>query len=147
MRISIKIKGEKELIAKLKRFGVEGENVIEEQIVDTGTLIANEAKSNARGKGIFDNGQLVQGIFFEPINKFFGRVRSTMFYSPYHEFGTGGLVDVPPEWYDVAIQFKGKGIKQVNIRPRPFMYPAFIKGRSVYFKNMKKALKELIKRI
>ena len=147
MKIAVNIIGEKQLIEKLKKLGVEGENVIEETVVDVATKITNEAKSNARNKGVFDNGQLVQGIILDPIDKFNAYVRSTMFYSAFHEFGTGGMVDIPPNWGEVAAQFKGRGIKRINIQPRPFMYPAFVEGRSIYFKTMKKAIKELLNKM
>ena len=60
------------------------------------------------------------------------------------EFGTGKMVQVPQELVDIAIQFKGKGIREVNIPPQPFMYPAFVKARATYKENLKKALQKLI---
>ena len=58
-------------------------------------------------------------------------------YSPYVEFGTGGRVDledmlrlgIPPSY---AAQFKGKGIRDVNLPPRPF----FFSSARVGFKNL-----------
>ena len=64
-------------------------------------------------------------------------------YSAYMEFGTGGLVEVPKELKDQAIKFKGNGVKQVNLRPQPYLYPAFVKGRKNYIKSLKKELKRL----
>ena len=46
----------------------------------------------------------------------------------------------------MASWFRGKGIKQVNINPKPFMYPAFVIGRREYAKDIKDALKHLNKR-
>lgn len=50
-------------------------------------------------------------------------------YAPYHEFGTGRRVNLTelrkagyPETF--ALQFKGRGIRKVNLRPRPFFFPA-----------------------
>lgn len=45
-------------------------------------------------------------------------------YAPYVEFGTGDLVSVPSDLTDYAIQFKGKGIRKVNNRARPYFFPA-----------------------
>ena len=59
------------------------------------------------------------------------------------EFGTGGKVKVPAELKDIAIQFKGKGIREVNIQPRPFLYPAFVKHRKILIKDLKDYLKTL----
>jgi hypothetical protein len=63
-------------------------------------------------------------------------------YAAYVEFGTGGLVSVPAELKDIAITWKGKGIKQVNLRPRPYMYPSLLFGRNLYLETLKKALKK-----
>ena len=62
------------------------------------------------------------------------------------EFGTGGLVEVPEELKEVAAQFKGKGIKKINIQARPFLYPAFVKGRVQYLQDLKAKLNQLVKR-
>lgn len=43
-------------------------------------------------------------------------------YSPYVEFGTGTEVDVPSGLEDYAIQFKGAGIKDVNLPARPYLF-------------------------
>ena len=58
-------------------------------------------------------------------------------YAPYVEFGTGGSVDLSdmtelgiPESY--AAQFKGKGIKDVNLPARPF----FFSSARIGFKNL-----------
>ncbi len=46
-------------------------------------------------------------------------------YAPYVEFGTGTRVQIPE---DVNAQwvsgFRGKGIRNVNLRARPFLFPA-----------------------
>jgi len=54
-----------------------------------------------------------------------GEVKVSMHYAPYVEFGTGGLVDVPAGISVFALKFKGNGIKQINLAPRPFLFPAF----------------------
>lgn len=47
-------------------------------------------------------------------------------YAPYQEFGTGGLVRIPQGLEAEASQYKGKGIRQINMRPQPFFFaPAF----------------------
>jgi|SRR6185503_4050040 len=67
-----------------------------------------------------------------------GVVGSTVNYSPYIEFGTGGLVDVPAGLEDYAIQFKGSGVRQVNLMPRPFLIPAFKKHTSAMLSELEK---------
>ena len=63
-------------------------------------------------------------------------------YAPFVEFGTGGLVEVPNELKEMAIKFKGKGIKEVNLPARPFLYPALIRGRAQYLEKLKKVLEK-----
>jgi len=59
-------------------------------------------------------------------------------YSPYVEFGTGGLVDVPAGLEDYAIKFEGDGIRQVDLPPRPFLYPAFKNNTTKMLKTLEK---------
>jgi HK97 gp10 family phage protein len=68
-------------------------------------------------------------------------------YAPYVEFGTGGSVDltdmlelgIPPSY---AAQFKGKGIKEVNLPARPF----FFSSARIGFKNLLNRLNGEIKK-
>jgi HK97 gp10 family phage protein len=61
-------------------------------------------------------------------------------YAPYVEFGTGTLVDVPSGLEEYAIQFKGKGIKQVNLPARPYLFPAYEAERVKLIDRLKKIL-------
>ena len=51
-------------------------------------------------------------------------------YAPYQEFGTGGLVDTKHAqalgFSDSEIKqlFKGKGVKEINIQPKPYFFPS-----------------------
>lgn len=65
-------------------------------------------------------------------------------YAPYVEFGTGTLVDVPNELESYAMQFKGKGMKQVNLPARPFFFPGFFEERT---KLVQKLIKDINKHL
>lgn len=67
-----------------------------------------------------------------------GVIGTPVKYSPYIEFGTGGLVDVPEGLEDYATKFKGAGIKQVNLFPRPFLIPAFKKHTTKMLEELNK---------
>ena len=67
-----------------------------------------------------------------------GIVGTPVKYAPYMEFGTGGLVDVPEGLEDYAMKFKGAGIKQVNLFPRPFLIPAFKKHTTIMLEELNK---------
>jgi len=68
---------------------------------------------------------LLKGSIESQSNELKGTVGASKHYAPYIEFGTGGLVDVPAGLEDFAIKYIGNGIKQVNLAPRPFLFPAF----------------------
>lgn len=67
-----------------------------------------------------------------------GTVGFKVHYAPYVEFGTGGLVDVPNGLEEYALQFKGDGIRQVNLTPRPFLYPAWKKNGLEFLDRLEK---------
>jgi hypothetical protein len=62
------------------------------------------------------------------------------------EFGTGTKVTVPSELKEVARHFIGKGVKKINLRPQPYLYPAWVKGRIQYIKDLKGSIKHLTKK-
>lgn len=99
--------------------------------------IARLAKQNAP----VDKGTLKQSIKSERKGKTV-EVIAGAHYSPYVEFGTGGMVDLDdmlqlgiPASY--AAQFKGKGIKEVNLPARPF----FFSSARIGFKTLLNRLK------
>ena len=61
-------------------------------------------------------------------------------YAPYIEFGTGGKVSVPAELTDIALQFKGAGIRRVNMRAQPFFFRAFFEEKQNMINRIKKLL-------
>lgn len=69
-------------------------------------------------------------------------------YSPYMEFGTGRYVDIGdlkdlgfPASY--AKQFKGKGLKKVNIQPRPFFFGSIDRALTEGILKIKNKIKQL----
>jgi HK97 gp10 family phage protein len=108
---------------------------------------AQEIVLNAKTLAPVNFGKLRQGIGNE---KHDSELKQVIFarekYSAYMEFGTGGKVQIPSELKEVAAQFKGKGIKEINLQPQPFLYPAFVKGSAQFLKDLKDNLKVLIER-
>jgi len=93
-----------------------------------------------------DSGTLKQSIKAERKGKTV-EVIAGAHYAPYVEFGTGGSVDLDdmlqlgiPASY--AAQFKGKGIRDVNLPARPFFFSS---GR-IGFKNLLNRLNGEIKK-
>ena len=139
------LKGLQELLKKFKTLDKEIVKNVDDLIEGSAQEIELDAKVAApvnKGQG---GGNLRLGIKAEPIQgeKLGYRVVAKEKYSAFMEFGTGGKVKVPAELKEIAIQFKGKGIREVNIQPRPFLYPAFVKHRKILIKDLKDYLKTL----
>lgn len=137
------IKGIDKTIKELRKYGKEVEKLIDDKTAEAALQIELDAKNIAPK----DQGKLAQSIHVVKVKDSNYKIVASVKYAPYVEFGTGGLVNVPKDWGNYPIQFKGKGIKQVNIRPQPYMYPSWMKGRKDYFKNLKKLLLSYKKKI
>jgi HK97 gp10 family phage protein len=135
----MEIKGLNEVIANIRKFGKEAEKDIEAVTELVARNIEKDAKS-----GVVANfgklGQSIQAVKETPLNWKVEAGGILAPYAPFVEFGTGGLVQVPNELKEMAIKFKGKGIKEVNLRARPFLYPALLRGREQYIEKLKKVL-------
>lgn len=114
-----------------------------EQIIG---LNVKEMERNAVARAqavISDNGTLAQGITsFKSGNIQFDLV-SNVHYSPYIEWGTGALVDVPAGLENYAIQYKGRGIRQVNLPARPYFFPQFYKQKPILIEDLKQMLRDI----
>lgn len=136
----MKIKGLNTVIAELRRYGKEAENDIAGVTQQAARNIEKYAKQEAPNN-LGDLGQSINAVEQNPLNwKVIANNSGLAPYAPFVEFGTGGLVDVPQELQEQAIKFKGKGIKQINLRPRPYLYPAFLRGSAEYVEKLKKVL-------
>jgi hypothetical protein len=135
----MEIKGLNTVLANIRKYGKEAEKDIE----GVTELVARNIEKNAKNYAPANFGKLgqsIQAIKDTPLNWKVEAGGVIAPYAPFVEFGTGGLVDVPNELKDQAIKFKGKGIKQVNLRPRPYLYPALLQGRTEYLEKLKKVL-------
>ncbi|GAB3937431.1 HK97-gp10 family putative phage morphogenesis protein [Larkinella terrae] len=136
----MKIYGMVDLQRKLSKLSREVPEIAKNEIEATGRLIEAEAKSNAP----VDTGSLRQSGYYESINGGFGaKVTFSVAYAPFIEFGTGGSVMIPDGWGDLAEQFKGKGIRQINLPARPFLIPAYAKESKALIGRLNKHLAKL----
>lgn len=130
------VKNINSVIAELRKYGKEAEQLIDAITEQSARKIEKNAKQYAPA----NFGKLGQSINAFKEGKSNWIIRANAPYAAYVEFGTGGLVNVPTELKDIAITWKGKGIRKINLRPRPYMYPALLKGRNEYLETLKKAL-------
>lgn len=135
----MEIKGLNNVLTNIRKYGKEAEKDIE----GVTELVARNIEKNAKQLAPANFGKLGQSIQAIKDNRLNWKVEAGGViapYAPFVEFGTGGLVDVPNELKDQAIKFKGKGIKKINLRPRPYLYPALLQGRTEYLEKLKKVL-------
>lgn len=135
----MQVKGINEVISKLRQYGKEAERDIEGVTELVARNIEKEAKvlvPTNFGK----LGQSIQANKQSPLSWTIEAGGTIAPYAPFVEFGTGGLVVVPQELKDQAIKFKGRGVKKINLRARPYLYPALLKGRVEYLDKLKKVL-------
>lgn len=84
---------------------------------------ADKTEADAKRDVPVDTGELQRSIRQGMDNEgLVQTVGTNVEYSPYVEFGTGTQVDVPSGLEDYAIQFKGAGIKEVNLPARPYLF-------------------------
>ena len=145
-----KLKGVDKLLKDLKKLGKKGKQVIEFVTEENASEIELNAKTTA-SRIAFDKGDLAANILAKPVKELVWKVQANAFgtapYSAYVEFGTGGLVDVPEEMKDVAILFKGAGIREVNLPARAYLYPSFVKQNKQYIKDLSNELDDLTDKI
>jgi HK97 gp10 family phage protein len=134
MNVNIKINQNDlmKLSKKLDKMRAFESKTVSNELGKTGLEIVRLAKRAAP----VDKGALKQSISTQRSGKSVNVVAAAN-YAPYVEFGTGGSVDLTdmtelgiPESY--AAQFKGKGIKDVNLPARPF----FFSSARIGFKNL-----------
>jgi len=137
----VEIKGLNTVISDLRKYGKEAEK----DIAGVTELVARNMEKNAKSLAPVNFGKLGQSIQAVKENDFNWNVEAGGVlapYAPFVEFGTGGLLEVPNELKDQAIKFKGKGIKKINLRARPFLYPSLLQGRIEYLEKLKKVLEK-----
>ena len=135
----MEIKGLNSVLANLRKYGKEAQKDIE----GVTELVARNIEKDAKSRVVANFGKLgqsIQAVKDNPLNWKIEAGGVLAPYAPFVEFGTGGLVEVPNELKEIAIRFKGKGIRQINLRARPFLYPSLLRGRIEYIDKLKKAL-------
>lgn len=142
----MKINGTQSVIKALQKFGQEGTEAIKANVEASGYIMQAEAMQRVP----VDIGNLKASIKIEFSNNGLTttlvQVTEIAPYGPFIEWGTGGLVTIPEGMQELASQFKGAGLRQVNLRPQPFMFPAWDKERRAFVERLKKELELLAKK-
>lgn len=137
-KFKLTINGNKALIKGLEKISKGTRMMVGDEIEASTYTIQSDAIQQAPvNDGFLKNSISAQN------KELVGQVETGVHYAPYVEFGTGGMVNVPAGLEDYAIQFKGKGIKQVNLPPRPFFFPAFYRETPKLIERINKGLEKL----
>lgn len=140
--MGIEIANYKEFISGLDKKEQEIKDFFASIMRGTAYTVMDQAKANSSSS--VDTGKLSQSIHVrETDSPFSYQVGTNLKYGAYVEFGTGRLVEVPPELKELAIEFKGKGIREVNLPARPYLYPALQYGRRYLIKQITANWKDL----
>jgi len=102
---SLEIRGLNDTIMKIREFGIKTERMIE---LET-EAIAVQIEADAKAKAPKNFGKLAQSISREKVKNLTWKVTVNEKYGAYMEFGTGTKVNVPAEFKEIAMQFKGSG--------------------------------------
>lgn len=146
MKASVKIN--KADLAKLNKKLAQLQKFSKQELSNEIGRGAMEIVGRAKQSAAKDTGALRQSINSEASGKGVA-VYANANYAPYIEFGTGSQVSLSdmkelgiPDAY--AAQFKGKGIRDVNLPARPFFFSSARVGFNNMLKRVDKKLKKLL---
>lgn len=140
----MKITGLNETIRELNKFKQQGVEAIKANIEASGYIMQNDAMQRVP----VDLGQLKNSIRIDfKDNGLTVVMVATAPYAAYQEFGTGGRVSIPKGMEEIARQFKGEGLRNVNLAPQPFMFPAWDSERKQFVIRLQKELDRLANKV
>lgn len=131
------------LLKQLDQFGDDGARLA---VAITNTT-AEKITNQARLRSPVDLGQLRQSIgnTEATVKQNTSFVFANAPYAAFQNFGTGGLIDIPKGFEELALQFKGKGIRQINIPATGFLTTPYIYEAAEYPKRLLSAIDKLTK--
>lgn len=107
----------------------------------TGQQIADEAQLNSPFKTGYNHDHIT---YSAADDGYTAKISAASGYGAYLEFGTGTNVDIPVGYEDLAMQFKGKGVRQINLPARPYLIPAAVKHYDLLFEKLWKIYDSLL---
>lgn len=142
--IGLEISGVNELLKGFDNYKKDSDKAITQAVGDTARAVEKDAKLRLKS-GLQQNpkhtrtSRLLSSITRMKIHEkdqFEAVVGTNVEYAPYIEFGTGDFVEIPEGAEDVAAQFKGRGIKKVNIRAVSFLNYAAVKNAGKFIQAL-----------
>lgn len=133
-----------QLLNEYKRKATEVGAIMDRELAATGEDMVRSAKNLVSSHGAVDTGRLLNSISFRKDQFLSYQFVAQTDYAAYIEFGTGNRFITPENntWAKLAGLFKGRGIKQVNLPPRPYMRPSILAYWPLYQKKVRELLKK-----
>lgn len=136
--LTIELEGLQGVLNNLKKEGGKIAKELDQEL----SAGARDIEKSAKRLVPVDTGRLRNSISASRVEFLSWEVVAQTNYAAYIEFGTGRLVDVPAGLEAYAIQFKGRGIKEVNLPARPFLFNSVF----AYIPKIQKEIIEILKR-
>lgn len=134
--ITIEVNSE-EVIKDLEKYLKRVTKQIPQQIDKTGLRI----RTLASAKAPIDKNRLKPSITYARAKPFEGKVFTRVAYAGFQEFGIGAGLNIPQGAEKAAQEYKGKGLRKVNMRAQPFMFPAAESYRKEFIQQITRILK------
>jgi phage gpG-like protein len=137
---TIELKGLQGVINELKKEGGRIAQDVDDELSAGMVMMERSAKRLAP----VDTGRLRSSITASRVEFLTWELVAQVDYAAYVEFGTGGkeFVKIPPGLESYAANFKGKGIRKVNLPARPYFFPSVF----AYNIEIAKGIKDILKR-
>ena len=127
---------------ELRQFRRWTDNLSKENTAKVKNLVARSTEMillNAKKQAPVDTGRLrASGHSEYTKTGLSSKVYFDVKYAPYNEFGTGRYVTVLPGYEAYAMMFKGRGIRQVNRQPHPFLFANYERVSKALLKELNK---------
>lgn len=132
------------MLTKLKQTVDETSATLDRELAATGEDMVRSAKNLVASNRAIDTGRLLNSISFRKDQFLSYQFVAQTDYAAYIEFGTGDRFITPERnsWAKLAGLFKGRGIKKVNLPPRPYMRPSILAYWPEYQKRVREYLKK-----
>lgn len=117
--MEVKLSGYNELLRKFETFPDELMEEVDAEIEEGARDFVRRAKIAAPG----DTGRLRGSINYKPLGFAVYETFAQTSYAAYQEWGTIEFVSVPPDLVDIAIKYKGRGIRKTGgVTPKHYFY-------------------------
>jgi len=143
MSLKVKITGVKDTINNLDRIDENTRKQLQKAI----SMATIKTESLAKQRAPVDTGRLRSSIS-SSVTELQGEVEANVDYATYMEFGTGSETDfsyindatVRKQAQSFASQYRGKGIRNVNIPGYKYMMTSFLEGKSLLLRMIRNIL-------